>query len=1003
MPGADRHPSSTHRPVALETIIGAHLDRILSSGVFKGTDTLRQLLRFTVHETMAGRGGELKEYLLGVTVLGKGDSFDPKADPIVRVQMRRLRERLGRYYASEGRNDTVIIDIPKGTYVSTFRRSTRDGLIAEPVDMEETLIVGRQKELTDLRAGFDSAAAGHGRLFCLSGEAGIGKTMVVETFLRELAKSGVGYCLARGRCSERLAGSEAYLPWLEALESLLRGSDESVSHVMSMVAPAWCAQIAPLTQTSTADRSVAESTVASQERLKRELVTLLEELACRQPVVIVLDDLHWADASTIDILAYAAVRCTSQQVLIVGTYRPADLRATNHPFLRVKLELQGHGVCRESSMAFLTRGDVDRYLALRFQAHLFPLELSARIHDRTEGNPLFMTDLVRFLRDRGVFAQHDGRWVVVGQLSDVEKELPESVRSMVEKKIGQLSKADHSLLAAASVQGYEFDSAVLSRALQVDATEVEERLDVLEHVHGFVRLAHEQQFPDRTLTLRYRFVHVLYQNALYASLRPTRRVSLSTAVGEALLGYFDNQRSAIASELAMLFEAARDFRRAAEYFLLAAEQAARLSANKEAVVLARRGLDAINMQPETAERAQQELRLQTTLGPALMSTVGFGTPEAEAVYIRASELCQRAGETPQLFPVLWGLYQYWLARAEYKTCAELGEQMLALAQKVQDPTLLMQAYHSLGNTFCFAGDFELARMNSEQEMTFYVVEQHHSLASLYGGYDPGVACRSGLATNLWLLGFPDQALLRSHEGISLARDLAHTSSIGLALLFGATVRQFCRDARGTCEQAEAAIAIATQELSPWLAWGMVLRGWALAEQGQTEEGIAQLCQGIAGWRAAGIRCLEPYFLSLLVEAYMRTGQEEEALTTLAEALAVTEQTREGYVEAELYRLKGELLGPAEAKACFHQAIEIARRQKAKSFELRAVVSLSRVLQKEGRQAEAREILADIYSWFTEGFNTADLNEASALLEDLGVELRDEVLRRKPLRMKKGEL
>jgi predicted ATPase len=968
----------------VETIIEAHLQKVLSSRVFKSSDSLRELLRFTVHETMAGRGGDLKEYLLGTAVLERGDRFDPKTDPIVRVQMGRLRARLSRYYSTEGRYDPVLIDIPKGTYTPTFRAATPDDAHPALAVRDTRCMVGRENELAELRAAFESAAAGCGALMCLAGEPGIGKTTVVETFFREQIMSAAECYLARGRCSERLAGSEAYLPVLEALDTLLRGSEAPVDRLMSAIAPMWHVQIARHARDASEDRVLTESHVASPERLKRELAGFLEELARRQPVVLFFDDLHWADASTIDLLAYLATRCGSQRILIVAAYRTADLLGTDHPFLRVKLELQGRGICRELPIPFLAQADVDRYLALQFPDHLFPRQLSTRIHDKTEGNPLFVADLVRFLRDRGVLAQREDRWVVVGQLHDVETELPESVRSMIEKKIAQLSEADHRLLIAASVQGYEFDSAVVARVLAMDAAEVEERLDVLERVHGFVRLVNERQLSDRILTLRYRFVHVLYQNALYASLRPTRKASLSTAVAEAILDYFGSERAAIASELAILFEAARDFQRAAEYFLLGAEQAVRLSANKEAVVLARRGLDAIQQLRETPERAQQELRLQTILGPALMTTMGFGTPEVEAVYIRARELCHKAGETPQrIFPVIWGLYQYWLARAEYGTCRELGEQMLALAHKAQDPTLLMQAHHSLGNTLCFAGDFERARTNTEREITIYVAEQHHSLASLYGGYDPGVSSRSGLATNLWLLGYPDQASSRSREGIALARELAHMSSLGVAFLFDATLGQFCRDAEKTLEQAEATIAIATQELSPWLAWGLVLRGWALAEQGETGKGIAQLREGLAGWRATGLRCLEPYFLSLLAEAYTRSGQREEALATLDEALAITEQTHEGYAEAELYRLKGELLpGYADPEASFHKAIEVARRQKAKSFELRAVMSLSRLYQTHGRHNDARQMLAETHSWFTEGFDTADLKEAAALLTDL---------------------
>ncbi len=979
MPGADPHHRHASRPIPPTAVISAQLENILNSRVFKHADNLRDLLRFIVQETMAGRGEALKEYLLAVTVLGKDESFDPKADSIVRAQMRRLRDHLDRYYATEGRSDLVLIEIPYGAYMPAFRFRSRDAGAPAGTDAER-VVVGRDKELAGLRTAFDLAAAGQGRVIGLSGEPGIGKTTVADTWLRELAKSDVDHYLARGRCSERLAGSEAYLPWLEALETLLRGSDESLAQVMSVIAPAWYGQIGPLTGSSSTEPRRVEGSMASQDRLKRELTAFLEELQRQRPLVIVLDDLHWSDASTIDILSYAASRSASQRVLVVGTYRPADAIAINHPFLRVKLELQLHGLYQDMPMPFLTRTDVDRYLELRFPQHRFPAELATRIHDRTEGNPLFVADLVRFLRDCGALAEREGRWVMVGQLPELEHEIPESVRSMVEKKIAQLSEDDYRLLVAASVQGREFDSAVVSKALGLNAALVEQQLDVLERVHSFVQLLEEHEFADRTVTLRYRFVHGLYQNALFASLRPTRRASLSAAVAESLLGHYPQHRAAIASQLAMLFESAREFARAAEYFLVAAQHAARVSANQETVVLARRGLDALAQLPDTPHRARQELRLLTILGPASMVTVGYGAPEVETIYARARELCELVGDTPQLFPIVWGNYQYWLARAEYRTARALGERMLTLAEKAGDARCFVMAHHALANTAAFSGDFEESRAHVECEIAAYMPERDQSLAAVYGGYDPRSTAMSGNAGILWRLGYPDLAVQRGDLGIALAREIGHAGSVALALAFTAMVHQWRRDTERTREHAEAALSVIEHEGGPWFVFGTVLRGWALAHHGEAEEGIARLRQGIAAWKAQGARCLQPYFLALLAEAYTANGQPAEALTALEEALAVTAQTHEGYAAAELYRLEGELIGDADrADACFQRAIEISRQQKARSFELRAVMSLTRLHQRRGQATAAREMLAEVYGWFTEGFDTADLKDAAALI------------------------
>ena len=585
MSGADPQQSPLSRPVALSDVIESHLEKIQRSGVFSTADSLRRLLRFVVLETIAGRGDDVKEYSLGVSVLGKGDSFDPKADPIVRVQMRRLREHLARYYAADGRSDPLIIDIPKGRYVPVFRTAAAGG--SAPVLPEAApLTVGQEKETAALRLAFESAAAGDGRMFCLFGEPGIGKTTIVEVFLRELSTSGVRCTVGRGRCSERLAGSEAYLPVLEALESVLQGG-EPFHRLMKEVAPTWYLQLARSMDDQAMPPAPAENRVASQERLKRDLVSFFTALAREQPLVLFFDDLHWADASTVDALAYVVPRCRAHRILVVGTYRPAELLATNQAFLRAKLELQAHDAWREVPMQLLTRLDVVRYLALQFPDHRFPQELAARVHGRTEGNPLFVADLVRFLRDRNVLAHRDDQWVMMGDLTEVELDLPDSVRSMVQKKIAELDDADRKLLSAAAVLGLEFDSAVVARALGMDAVEAEERLQALDRTRGFVRLIGDRDLPAGTLTLEYAFVHSLYQNALHAALAPTRKASMSLTVAEAVLTLHGNKSGEKAAQLALLFEAGRDFARASDFFLLASQNAGRMYAAEQSIALAR--------------------------------------------------------------------------------------------------------------------------------------------------------------------------------------------------------------------------------------------------------------------------------------------------------------------------------------------------------------------------------------------------------------------------------
>jgi predicted ATPase len=877
--------------------------------------------------------------------------------------------------------------VPSPARTEMAKASTR-WPTSPPMSSIKRHTVGRQNELAELGCAFESAAAGQGQFICVTGEPGIGKTTLVEDFLSKLAAAGRPYAFARGRCSERLAGTEAYLPFLELLESLLHGEEsETAAQVMKTTAPTWYERVVPLVANdSSLTRVLAESRTTSQERLKRELGVFLQELSQLRPLLLFIDDLHWADASTVDLLAYLGGRCEGMRALLVLTYRPTELAVSKHPFLPIKLDLQARSSCRELKLEFLPRSEVDKYLTLEFPEHCFPDDFAALIYARTEGSPLFMADLLRYLRVRQVLTQEQGRWTLQQSVPDLQQDLPESVRGMIQRKIDQLREDDRRLLVAASVQGYEFDSAIVARVLDRDSAEVEDRLNELDRVHAFVRMVREQQFPDLTLTVRYRFVHVLYQNALYASLQPTRRASLSAAVAQALLAYFGDRSVDVASELALLFEAARDYARASEHCLLAAQCAARVFASQEAVVLARRGLKLLMLLPDDQARDQFELRLQITLGTALMVTKVPGAPDVEHAFLRARDLCEHLGETSQLFRVLWGLWYFYLVRAEIQKARQFAEQLFTLAQGQQDSTPLLMAYRVRGQTLVHLGELVQGQADLEQGISLYDPQGHSALASLYG-QDPGVACRSWEALALWLLGYPDRAAERSREALALARGFAHSYTLAYALEFAAWFHHFRREEQRTQECAEAATELSLEQgFMAFVEWGTIWRGWALTTRG--EDGIAQISQGLAAWRALGGEILRPSLLALLAEAHGKTGRSAEGLAVLAEALDVADKNGERHYQAELYRLKGEFLlassteNQPEAEVCFHTAIAIARQQSAKSLELRAVMSLSRLYQQQGKQAEARPMLAEIYGWFTEGFDTPDLVDAAAQLNSL---------------------
>ena len=470
----------------------------------------------------------------------------------------------------------------------------------------------RATELATLRAAFDAADAGRGSIVCVAGDAGIGKTTLLQDFLDQLPALGLNHLVAIGTCSERLGGAEAYGPVVDALGSLFRDdASGSIARLMKVVANSWYIRVVGDVAASETNRP------SSQQALLRGFCAFLCEAARVGVVVLVFEDFHWADVSAVDLLAYIGRHLEGLRTLVLVTYRPTELLLGPHPFHRIKLELQSRGICTELSLGFLQRRDIDQYLEMTFPGHRFPVDFSGLIFSRTEGRPLFMTESLRYLRERGVIAETDGAWSLVKELPDVWQELPESVRGMIKRKLDRLGEGERRLLSAASIHGHEFDTAIVADMLKVSAADIEEQLDILHRVHALVRPIREHEFPDGTLSLRYAFVHLLYQNTLLQSLQPSRKMEWSLAAAEALVRHYGENRAAVATELAMLFEAARQPLRAIDYFLLVAQNAIQVFAHHEAVKLARRGLSLLPKVPDIPAREQS--RTEVTCQPWYIS------------------------------------------------------------------------------------------------------------------------------------------------------------------------------------------------------------------------------------------------------------------------------------------------------------------------------------------------------------------------------------------------
>ncbi len=848
--------------------------------------------------------------------------------------------------------------------------------------------VGREKERAALESAFDSIVGGCGLLVCVAGEPGIGKTTLVEDFLSDLHSTGRSFALAKGRCSQRLAGEEAYLPFLEALDSLLRDNGSAVKKLRAL-APSWYTQLFSLSGSDASDAALqAYARATTQEKVKRELAAFICEITNHEPLILFFDDVHWTDPSTVDLLSYLATKFDSTRVLVIVTYRPSELLLLKHPFTGVMRDLQARGACRGIEVEFLSATDVERYIALEFLGNCFPREFARLVHARTEGNPLFMVDLLRYLRDRKVIVKTDaaGGWHLCRTLPDLSRDIPQSVSSVIEQKIDQLSDRDREVLTAAAVEGYEFDSASLSQALEADSMEIDDLLDRLEHVHAFVKRVGEDELPGGVPTVRYRFVHVLYQNDLYASLTLSRRVGLSAALAHALEAFYGDKSSTIASQLAFLYETARDPSRASDYFLLAAQSAQRMFANQEAIGLARRGLSLLGKIPESLKRTRKELDLQVTLAFSLMSTLGYAAPETGANMARAHELCQASGDAGFLCPILWGVWAFYICKGDIKSSRAVAEHMLSISRDLNDPVLLSGSHVASAMSLLHQGELVASRQQFEEVTRLYDVAQHERYVQLYR-LDPAIHAAAQMVRLLWLLGFPDQARRKSEETVALARGLSSPLSLAFLENFTAQLYQNLRQPDKAREFAEACMALCDEQaIQLERAWVQCWYGWAIAELGETEDGLSQMRCALDTQLSIGAEVARPHSLAILTEALWHAGRTKEALQAVEEGLTVSDRHDERYYDAELWRLKGELMKmqdkAEEAESCFHKAIQIARQQAAKSLELRACTSLAHLWQKQGNRKEAQQLLGETYSWFTEGFDTADLKQAASLLGEL---------------------
>jgi TOMM system kinase/cyclase fusion protein len=867
-----------------------------------------------------------------------------------------------------------------------------------------TPLIGREQEVALLLGRWEQVRDGIGQVVLLSGEAGIGKSRLVQVLQAHVATNPQAW-LIPCQCSPYHQNSALY-PVIDLLERVvLQFEPEASPHQKldkiegflvqyGLSLPEAVPLFAALLSIPLSSRYAPLNISPEQQKqwTLHAILTILWRRAAQQPVLCVVEDLHWVDPSTLDLLTLLVDQGPTARILTLFTYRP-DF---SPPWT-------GRSHLTQVMLHRLTRRQVTEMVGRVAHGKALPDAVVEQVVAKTDGVPLFVEELTKMVLESGLLQERAERYELTGPLPPLA--IPATLQDSLTARLDRLATVKGVAQLGATL-GREFTYALLQAISPVDETALQQALGQL----VAAELLYQRGAPPQAT---YRFKHALIQEAAYQSLLRSTRQRSHQRIAQVLEAQFPETAETQPELLAQHYTEASLLGQAIPYWQRAGQRAIQRSAHVEAINHLAKSLDLLNTLPDTQERRRQELELQLALGPALMVTRGFAAAEVAATYARARQLCEQLGEREQLFSVLFGLWRSAHARAQLPRARELGEQLLSLATCQGDPGLLVEAHGALGQTLCIQGELTLAREHLQQVVALYEPQRYTALAFRVG-YDPGVYARAVEGWVLWLLGYPAQALRRSHDALTLAQEQSHPFTLALTLVTVAVLQQLRQEREATLAHVKASVMLSTAHEFPYLrAVGTVMQGWGLARGGQVAEGMAQMRQGLAASRATGAELLRSYLLALLAEACGSGGQIEAGLGALEEALAAAENHGERFYEAELYRLKGELWlwksvgagfnaapteiwqGSAasvgatgqsalqrEAEACFQRALDIAHRQGAKSLGLRAAMSLSRLWQQQGKHAEARALLAPIYSWFTEGFDTADLQEAKALLEEL---------------------
>jgi DNA-binding SARP family transcriptional activator/predicted ATPase len=910
------------------------------------------------------------------------------------------------------------------TRVSSF-------LETEPPRVETPIVVARESELEKMNRLLEQALAGQGGVVFVTGEAGSGKTSLIQEFTQRAQEADKTLIVASGNCNAYTGIGDPYLPFREILE-LLTGNVEArwaagtitKDHALRLwnklptavsalvgtgpelidtfVQRTALLERARINAPGRADwlinleklleRKPTTATAMHQVDLFEQYTRVLQTLEQASPLLLVLDDLQWADAGSINLLFHLGRRIKNNRILILGAFRSEEITlgrdGGRHPLEPVINEFR-----REFGDILVNVDQVEgrKFIEafLNSEPHRLGPSFREMLYHQTQGHPLFTIELLRGLQERGdIIRDPQGYWIEGPYLDWVT--LPVRVEAAIQERIRRLPETLQKALAVASVEGELFTAEVVAQVRSVDKQEMLEYLSSeLDKKHRLVHAQSIQRVDGKSL-FRYRFRHILFQKYLYSTLDEVERAHLHEKVGTALEELYGDQVEDAANpvHLALHFEKAQIVGKAIHYLHNAGERAVHLSAYREGITHLTKGLNLLEQLPDSAKRDHQEIDLLLALGIASQGLLGAQPDEIVNTYTKAHKLCERAGNTTQMVRALGGLAVLYYVRGEHHRAKELASEGLALAEKANEPLLLLLCHWFLGFIdFCF-GNHVHALKHLRCVLDVYEPGQyHHSLVYLRGS-DAGLGAMAYEVCCLWALGYPDQALKRSEEALSLAHELGHPFTLADVLCFaGCLFHAMRKDEKSLQRNAEELMRLSQERsLIGWFATGSRSQGEAFALQGKVQKGVKQAREGMEAMRTEKMLIYHSGTFAILAEVQLKAGNLDEALANLDEAFAFVKKTDERYWEAELYRIKGEVLFKQGDDACaetnFIKAIDISRMQSARSLELRAVMSLCRFWKKQGRMEEAHQTLTEIFNWFIEGFDTPDLVAAKKLLEEL---------------------